>query len=49
MDVGDVLAAEISEDGIKFTRVKTAHDHAMEIARAALVKYGKAFEILAKS
>jgi antitoxin component of MazEF toxin-antitoxin module len=48
-DAGDVLAAEISEDCIKFTRVKTAHDYAMEIARTAFVKYRKAFEALAKS
>jgi putative addiction module antidote len=48
-DVGDVLMAEIFEDGIKFTRAKTKHDRAMEIARTVMEKYRKTFEALAKS
>jgi antitoxin component of MazEF toxin-antitoxin module len=48
-DVGDVLSAEILEDGIKFTRTKTAHDHAMEIARDVMDEYRETFEALAKS
>jgi antitoxin component of MazEF toxin-antitoxin module len=48
-DVGDILVAEIFADGIKFTRAKTKHDHAMEIARAVMEEYRETFEALAKS
>ncbi|MGA3310886.1 MAG: AbrB family transcriptional regulator [Xanthobacteraceae bacterium] len=48
-DVGDVLTAEIFEDGIKFTRTNTKHDRALQIARKAMDKYRAVFEALAKS
>jgi putative addiction module antidote len=46
---GDVLTAEIVEGGIKFTRVNSKHNEAMQIARKAMVKYRAVFEALAKS
>jgi len=48
-DVGDILTAEMSEGGIKFTRAHTAHDHAMEIAKDVMDEYRETFEALAKS
>ena len=48
-DVGDVLTAEIFEGGIKFTRTKTKHNEALQIARKAMKKYRAVFEALAKS
>jgi putative addiction module antidote len=48
-NVGDVLAAEIFEDGIKLIRTKTNHEHAMQIARRGMHKYREAMEKLAKS
>ncbi len=48
-DAGDVLTAEIVEGGIKFTRMNTKHNEAMQIARKAMKKYRAAFEALAKS
>jgi putative addiction module antidote len=48
-DTGDVLVAEVIEGGIKFTRAKTKHDRAMEIAREVMEKYRQTFEALAKS
>jgi putative addiction module antidote len=47
--VGDVLAAEIFEDGIKLIRTKTNHEHAMQVARRGMHKYREAMEKLAKS
>jgi putative addiction module antidote len=46
---GDVLTAEIVEGGIKFMRVNSKHNEAMQIARKAMQKYRAAFEALAKS
>jgi len=48
-NVGDVLAAEVFEDGIKLIRTKTKHEHAMQIARRGMHKYREAMEKLAKS
>jgi putative addiction module antidote len=48
-DVGDVLAAEVFEGGIKLIRTKTKHQHAMQIARRGMHKYREAMEKLAKS
>jgi putative addiction module antidote len=48
-NAGDVLAAEVFEDGIKLIRTKTSHEHAMQIARRGMHKYREAMEKLAKS
>jgi bifunctional DNA-binding transcriptional regulator/antitoxin component of YhaV-PrlF toxin-antitoxin module len=48
-DVGDVLAAEVFEGGIRLIRTKTEHEHAMQIARRGMHKYREAMEKLAKS
>jgi putative addiction module antidote len=48
-DVGDVLAVEVFEDGIKLIRTKSKHEHAMQIARRGMHKYREAMEKLAKS
>jgi antitoxin component of MazEF toxin-antitoxin module len=48
-NVGDILSAEISENGVRFTRAQTAHDHAMEIAKDVMDEYRETFEALAKS
>jgi putative addiction module antidote len=48
-DVGDQLAVEIFEDGIKFTRTKPARDNTMEIARDVMDEYRETFEALAKT
>jgi putative addiction module antidote len=48
-NVGDVLAAEVFEGGIKLIRTKTSHEHAMQIARRGMHKYREAMEKLAKS
>jgi putative addiction module antidote len=48
-NVGDVLAAEVFEGGIKLIRTKTKHQHAMQIARRGMHKYREAMEKLAKS
>jgi antitoxin component of MazEF toxin-antitoxin module len=47
-DAGDVLTAEIFEDGIKFVRTSGKHNEALQIARKAMKKYRSAFEALAK-
>jgi putative addiction module antidote len=48
-DVGDLLAAEVFEGGIKLIRTKTKHEHAMQIARRGMHRYREAMEKLAKS
>jgi putative addiction module antidote len=48
-DAGDVLTAEVCAGGIKFTRMNTRHNRALQIARKAMDKYRKTFEALAKS
>lgn len=47
--VGDVLNLEAAEGGLRVTRVTTADDHAMEIARQCMDEYRETFEALAKS
>jgi antitoxin component of MazEF toxin-antitoxin module len=48
-DAGDVLAVEISKDGVKFTRVQTADNDAMEIAEGIVDEYRETLEALARS
>jgi antitoxin component of MazEF toxin-antitoxin module len=48
-DVGDVLMAEIFEDGIRFARTKTDHERTMEIGATLMDEYRETFEALAKS
>ena len=48
-DVGDLLAAEVFEGGIRLIRTKTKHEHAMQIARRGMHRYREAMEKLAKS
>jgi antitoxin component of MazEF toxin-antitoxin module len=48
-DVGDVLTAEIVDDGIKYTRTRTAHDNTMDIARDVMDGYRETLDALAKS
>jgi antitoxin component of MazEF toxin-antitoxin module len=48
-DEGDVLAAEISNGGVKFTRVRTADNDAMEIAEGIMDEYRETLEALARS
>ena len=48
-DAGDVLTAEVAEDGIKFTRRNSKHNEAMQIARKVMKEYRAVFEALAKS
>jgi antitoxin component of MazEF toxin-antitoxin module len=48
-EAGDVVIASIHEGGIKFMRKRSAHDHAMDIARRGMDKYHDAFVTLAKS
>jgi hypothetical protein len=48
-DVGDVLIAEIFEDGIRFARTKTDHERTMEIGATLMDEHRETFEALAKS
>jgi putative addiction module antidote len=48
-NAGDVLAAEVFEEGIKLIRTETSHERAMQIARRGMHKYREAMEKLAKS
>ncbi len=46
---GDILAGEVVDGSLNVVRAMTAHDHAMEIARAGMKKYRSTFETLAKT
>ena len=46
---GDILAAEVVENGLQIKRTMSAHDHALEIANRCMEEYREAFETLAKS
>ncbi len=46
---GDILKAEVAGDGLTLVRTETAHDRAMEIARAVMTEYHDLFVKLAKS
>ena len=46
---GDVLAAEVVDQGLLIKRTLTAHDHALEIARECMEEYREVFEKLAKT
>ena len=48
-DVGDVLIAEIFEDGIRFARAKTEHERTTEIGTTLMEEYRETFEALTKS
>jgi antitoxin component of MazEF toxin-antitoxin module len=46
---GNVLAAEIVDQSLLIKRSKSAHDHALQIARESMDKYREVFEKLAKT
>jgi bifunctional DNA-binding transcriptional regulator/antitoxin component of YhaV-PrlF toxin-antitoxin module len=46
---GDILAAEVVDQGLQIKRTMTVHDHALQIARECMDKYRETFEALAKS
>ena len=46
---GDVLAAEIVDQSLLIKRSKSAHDHALQIARKCMDEYREVFENLAKT
>jgi hypothetical protein len=48
-EAGDIVRAEIVEQGLKIVRVETIHSRAMKIARKCMEKYRNTFETLAKS
>ncbi len=46
---GDILDAEVVDDGLKILRTETVHARAMKIARKGMEKYRDTLEKLAKS
>jgi bifunctional DNA-binding transcriptional regulator/antitoxin component of YhaV-PrlF toxin-antitoxin module len=48
-DVGDILIAEVFEDGIRFVRAQTDHERTIEIGAGLMDEYRKTFEKLAKN